>query len=141
MAGRRCFIPVCSITQCSGGTGVRGSLTQCGGGVRGLELRTVRLLSCFRNIDKRLVITSKCVDIFTVGPKTIVYNPNICRYISSDASDKNPPAQSMFGLSGEDRNSDTKRAGPSEPGGEKVNYDRNFITAIRAMQDFLLKPG
>ena len=130
MAGRRCFIPVCSITHCGGG----GS-----GGVRGLELRTIRLLSCFRNIDKRLEITSNCVDIF--GPKTIVYNPNIGRYMSNDASDKNPPAQSMFGLSGEDRNAETKSAGPSEPGGEKVNYDRNFITGIRAMQDFLLKPG
>jgi len=28
-----------------------------------------------------------------------------------------------------------------EPTGEKVSYDRNFITALRAMQDFLLKPG
>ena len=60
--------------------------------------------------------------------------------MSGDASDKNPPAQSMFGLSGEDRN-ETISTGHNEPGGEKVNYDRNFITAVRAMEDFLLKPG
>jgi hypothetical protein len=51
---------------------------------------------------------------------------------SDDASLKNPPSP---GVKPEGSKSQT------EPFGEKISYDRNFITAMRAMQDFLLKPG
>jgi hypothetical protein len=54
------------------------------------------------------------------------------RLNSDDASLKNPPSPEV---------KPEGSKSPTEPFGEKISYDRNFITAMRAMQDFLLKPG
>ena len=111
MAGRRCLMRVCI------------NLTH----LRGLERRQVRLISCFKTSQ----IVARCSD------KAVTLSR---RFSSDDVTNPSgfPKRLGQF-------NSEVEMAkhqnSSAEPGGEKVSYDRNFITALRAMQDFMLKPG
>ncbi len=92
-------------------------------------------------------------DSFFVLPKAVEYKQINRRFYSNDVSNVNPPVTPLRSGSQGDVKSDggvvRSSAGTvnstsplsDEPTGEKVTYDRNFITALRAMQDFLLKPG
>ena len=91
--------------------------------LRGFELRHVRLISCFKTSQ----IIAGCSD-------TVV---TLSRRFNSDDV-KNPHRR--LGQFNSETESAKQQTSSVEPG-EKVSYDRNFITALRAMQDFLLKPG
>jgi hypothetical protein len=147
MAGRRCFyfIPVGNIGQ---------NCSTNGPFVRGVELRQLRLLSCYRNDRVTKPQQNVASDSFFVLPKTVEYQQISRRFYSNDLSNTSPPVTPQRSGYQGDVKSDggavksgaagtVKSANPlsDEPIGEKVSYDRNFITALRAMQDFLLKPG
>ena len=145
MAGRRCFyfIPVGNIGQ---------SCNSSGPVVRGIERRQLRLLSCYRNDRATKSQQKNDSDSFFVLPKIVEYKQINRRFYSNDGSNVGPSVGSQTSGPLGDAKSDggavkssagtVKSANPlsDEPTGEKT-YDRNFITALRAMQDFLLKPG
>lgn len=113
MAGRRCcFLPVRSNFAHSAG--------------RGLELRHIRLISSIR--QSRLSLAAS---------KTLTSS----RRLNGDDATLKSSAASTSSSSAAPASSKSGSSPPGVPVGEKVNYDRNFITALRAMQDFVLKPG
>lgn len=91
---------------------------------RSLELRHIRLISCIRQ-SRLSLAASKAL----TSSRRLIGDDSI-----SKSSTQSPPSAASESASSQSTTS-------TEHGGEKVSYDRNFITALRAMQDFLLKPG
>lgn len=111
MAARRCFPPAYNLTYCR----------------KRIEIEQLRSVATIARKDVEKVV------LFSSRYLSLPFPSMICRLRYSTADPTKVPTSTSS-------QTPENEAGHEAPiGPEKITYDRNFITALRAMQDFLLK--